>query len=117
MIADLGVRPVPLAGYPFPILLPVARRVPASWLARALRGFVSGGRGSKMPSLQIALSGGKPSEVNWLNGAVARHARQLHIRAPVNTALTDLLSALSCGDALWEDCRGRPEVLAALAGI
>jgi len=117
VIADLGVRPVPLAGYPFPILLPVARRVPASWLARALRGFVSGGRGSKMPSLQIALSGGKPSEVNWLNGAVARHARQLHIPAPVNSALTDLLSALSCGDASWADCRGRPEVLAALAGI
>jgi 2-dehydropantoate 2-reductase len=116
VIAALGVRPVPLAGYPFPLLLPVARRVPASWLARGLRGFVSGGRGSKMPSLQIALSAGKPSEVNWLNGAVARHARQLHIRAPVNTALTDLLSALSCGDALWEDCRGRPEVLATRAG-
>ena len=73
VIAAMGVRPVRLAGYPFPLLLPVARRVPARWLAYALRGFVSGGRGSKMPSLQIALSDGKPSEVDWLNGAVARH--------------------------------------------
>ena len=117
VIAALGVRPVSLAGYPFPMLLPVARRVPAPWLAHALRGFVSGGRGSKMPSLQIALSAGKPSEVNWLNGAVVRHARQLGVTVPVNTALTDLLNALTRGEAAWADCRGRPEVLAALAGI
>ncbi len=116
VIAALGVRPVALAGYPFPVLLPVARRLPVSWLAKALSGFVSGGRGSKMPSLQIALRAGKPSEVNWLNGAVVRHARQLQVPAPVNGALTEMLTALARGDASRADYRGRPEVLAAGAG-
>ena len=57
------IHVVALAGYPFPLFAPLARRLPPAWLARVLRGFVSGGRGSKMPSLQIALSSGKPSEV------------------------------------------------------
>jgi 2-dehydropantoate 2-reductase len=114
VIAALGVRPVRLAGYPFPLLLPIARRAPAAWLAYALRGFVSGGRGSKMPSLQIALSAGKPSEVGWLNGAVARQAGLLHLSAPVNCALTDLLTALARGDASRADFRGQPAAVAAL---
>ena len=61
-----------MAGYPLPLLAPFVRRLPAAWLARGLKGFVSGGRGSKMPSLHVALTAGKRSEVGWLNGAVAR---------------------------------------------
>ena len=83
VMACLGVRPVTLAGYPFPLLAPVARRLPPDWLARGLRGTVSGARGDKMPSLHIALGVGRPSEVDWLNGAVARYGAQAGVPTPV----------------------------------
>ena len=115
VMARLRINPVPLGGYPFPMLLPAARHMPPGWLALGLRGFVSGGRGTKQPSLQIALRNGKPTEVAWLNGAVARHAAQLGSLAPVNDAFANLLISLSAGETLWSEYRGRPDRLEALA--
>jgi len=114
VMAGLGIQPVALAGYPFPLVVPIARRLPAGWLARGLRGFVSGGRGSKMPSLQIALSRGKRSEVGWLNGAVAHYGRQLGLPVPINIALTELLTALTEGQADWSEYRDQPSRLITL---
>ncbi len=111
VMARLRIRPVQLAGYPFPVIAPVARSVPAALLARGLRGFVSGGRGSKMPSLQIALSTGQPSEVPWLNGAVARYGAQTGVPTPVNARYDELLGELTAGRLAWADYRGRPEHL------
>ncbi len=112
VMAGLGVHPVTLAGYPFPVLLPPARRLPPAWLARLLRGFVAGGRGSKMPSLQIALAAGQPTEVEWLNGAVARCGGQLGLSVPVNTLYTRLVTDLTAGSLQWHDYRNHPERLA-----
>ena len=84
VMAALRIRPVAMAGYPLPLLAPVVRRLPAAWLARGLRRFVSGGRGSKMPSLHVALAGGRRSEVGWLNGAVASYGRKAGVPTPVN---------------------------------
>ena len=89
VMAALRIRPVAMAGYPLPLLAPFVRRLPVPWLASGLRRFVSGGRGSKMPSLHVALAAGKRSEIGWLNGAVARYGREAGVPTPVNRAVTD----------------------------
>jgi len=115
VMAALRIRPVAMAGYPLPLLAPVVRRLPADWLARGLRRFVSGGRGSKMPSLHVALAGGRRSEVGWLNGAVASYGRKAGVPTPVNRSLTDVLTALTNGEDRPEDWRALPEAIAVLA--
>jgi 2-dehydropantoate 2-reductase len=104
-----------MAGYPLPLLAPFVRRLPAAWLARGLKNFVSGGRGSKMPSLHVALTAGKRSEVGWLNGAVAHYGQAAGVPTPVNRALTDALTVLSNGEARREDWRALPKAIAVLA--
>ena len=111
VMAALRIRPVAMAGYPLPLLAPFVRRLPAAWLARGLRRFVSGGRGSKMPSLHVALTAGKRSEVDWLNGAVAHYGQAAGVPTPVNRALTDALTALSNGEARRERWRGQPDAI------
>ncbi len=113
--AALRVRPVSLAGYPVGLIAPLARRLPPDWLAAGLRRLVAGGRGSKMPSFHIALAAGKPSEVGWLNGAVAAHGARLGVPTPVNRALTDVLTALTQGHESRAAWRSRPERLAQVA--
>ena len=71
VMAALRIRPVAMAGYPLPLLAPVVRRLPADWLARGLRRFVSGGRGSKMPSLHVALAARQA-----LRGGLAQRRRR-----------------------------------------
>ena len=114
VMAALRIRPVAMAGYPLPLLAPLVKRLPAGCLAGGLRRFVSGGRGSKMPSMHVALAGGKRSEVGWLNGAVARYGRQAGVPTPVNRALTGILMALTSGEDRREEWRARPDAIAAL---
>ena len=53
---------------------------------------VGGGRGGKMPSFHIDLHTGRgKSEVEWLNGAVARYGIKFGVPAPVNQRLTAIL--------------------------
>ena len=106
-----NIRPVNLAGYPLQLLGPVARLLPAAWLAAGLRSFVAGGRGSKLPSLQSALILGQPSEVEWLNGAVVRTGADLSVPTPVNQVLTELLLGKYSGDQRSDAVRGKPDVL------
>jgi len=113
VMAAQGIRPVAMAGYPLPLLAPLARRLPASWLARGLQGIVSGGRGSKMPSLHVALAAGRRSEVGWLNGAVARYGREAGVATPVNRTLTDVLTAVTNDKNRREDWCARPDAIAA----
>ena len=68
-----------------------------------------------MPSLHVALTAGKRSEVGWLNGAVAGYGREAGVPTPVNRALTDALTALSNGEARREEWRGRPDAIDLLA--
>jgi 2-dehydropantoate 2-reductase len=115
VMAALRIRPGAMAGYPLLLLAPVVRRLPPVWLARGLRRFVSGGRGSKLPSLHVALIGGNRSEVGWLNGAVAHYGQASGVPTPVNRALTDVLTALSKGEARREQWRGSPAAIDLLA--
>lgn len=96
-----GIAPVPLAGYPLPVIVPLVRRLPAAWVRPVLGRFISSGRGSKMPSLtyDVAPAPRGRSEVAWLNGAVAAHAGRLGLRAPVNETFTRVLLDLVEGRA------------------
>ena len=109
-----GVRPVALPGYPVPLLQAVLRA--PGWLARPLvRRLVRRGRGEQMTSLWQDLHRGSPeSEVEVLNGAVAREGARLGVETPINTALTEVLRGLAVGRLTPAEFLGRPDALLAL---
>jgi 2-dehydropantoate 2-reductase len=114
VVRGLGLRPVALPGYPVPLLARVMAAPP--WVGRALLGRrIGGGRGAKMPSLWEDLERGRDrSEVEVLNGAVAREGARLGIPTPVNAMLTDLLLAIAAGARSRDAFRRNPEALLAL---
>ena len=117
VMAALGLRPVGLPGYPVP-LLPAAAAAPP-WLVRPLlRRFIARGRGTGRPSLWRDLERGQPqSEVDVLNGAVAREGARVGVPAPVNAALTSVVKGLAAGRLDRDQFRQAPEaLLAAIAG-
>ncbi|MBI3241917.1 MAG: 2-dehydropantoate 2-reductase [Chloroflexi bacterium] len=80
----------------------------------AFRQALAGGRGKKKPSLHLDLIAGKArTEISYLNGAVARHAEALGLRAPINHALTEMLEGIVAGRISWDEYRGKPDKLAA----
>jgi 2-dehydropantoate 2-reductase len=107
----LGIAPIDLPRYPVRALLaiatmptPIARAVLASRIASA--------RGEKPPSLLLDLRSAKHrTEVENLNGAVGRAARDAGIAAPVNTAFARILSDVAHMPQLWAKYRERPEEL------
>jgi len=112
VMRGLGLSPVPLPGYPVPLFAWVLRTLPGALVRPLFRRSVARGRGGKMPSLHIDLSRGrKRSEVEYLNGAVVRAARQLGVSVPANEALYSVLSGIVKGAIPWEDYRGKPEAL------
>jgi 2-dehydropantoate 2-reductase len=86
----LGVAVVGLPGYPVHWLARALRLLPLVLLRPVLRPIVAGSRGRKPPSLQLDLARGR-SEIEWLNGAVARAGASLGVPTPVNRALVELL--------------------------
>lgn len=70
-----------------------------------------------MPSLHLDLLKGKQkSEVDFLNGAVAGHARRIQLGAPMNHALHSTLQAIVSGDLPWAEFQGQPQKLLARVG-
>jgi 2-dehydropantoate 2-reductase len=117
VMRGLNITPVPLGGYPMTQIGVLVRRLPTGLVRPFMGRFIAGGRGSKLPSLMYDLQP-EPrgrSEVVWLNGAVASHAHDLGLRAPVNATLTRVLLDLVEGRAQVADWRGQPQrLLAAL---
>jgi 2-dehydropantoate 2-reductase len=106
----MGLRLVPLPGYPVPLFAWALCSLPAWLLRPVLRRVIIRGRGGKMPSLHIDLSRRKgKSEVEYLNGAVARYSQELGLDAPVNRALHAVLMGIVRGEIPWEEYRGQPE--------
>jgi 2-dehydropantoate 2-reductase len=101
-----GIGLVALPGARVP-LLALAVRLPTPLSRRLLARVVGGARGGKSPSLRLHLRGGAPgpSEVAWLNGAVARAGALHGVPTPVNDALA----------ALVDNATVDPELAAALA--
>lgn len=116
-LAVMRAQRVPLVrvgGYPMPLIAPLLSRLPVALLQPLLQRMIGGARGGKMPSLHIDLSRGKGrSEVEVLNGAIARAGAELGVRVPVNWALHRVLMGLTRGELAWDDFRGRPERLLA----
>jgi 2-dehydropantoate 2-reductase len=114
----LGLRPLrlPRANVPW---LARGTRLP-DWLARPIGIRVVGGaRGSKLPSLRLAMRSlgdavtTEPTEVEWMNGAIAREGRRLGVATPVNAALAVLVADVAEHPARREWFRNRPDRLIA----
>ena len=113
VVRAAGLKPVSLPGADVS-RLELAIGLPSP-VARTILGFaVGGGRGDKDPSLRIAMAAGADrTEVEWLNGAVARNGTELGIDTPVNRALTQLLLQAATDATQRARFRHRPDALVA----
>ncbi|MBN1429456.1 MAG: 2-dehydropantoate 2-reductase [Anaerolineae bacterium] len=112
VMASLGIRPVNLPKTPVQTLAFAVRHLPLFLSRPLLARAVGSGRGGKMPSFHIDLhSGSGRSEVDTLNGAVARFGEKTGIPTPVNRLLTDTLLALVSGSVQIEEFAHQPEKL------
>jgi 2-dehydropantoate 2-reductase len=117
----LGLEPVSLPGADVR-LLRLGLRLPDVIGRTVIGRVVAGARGGKSPSLRLhAGSSPGPTEVGWLNGAVAREADRLGGRAPVNARLTELVAEVVADPDRRTWFRDRPDRLvtavAAIAGL
>jgi 2-dehydropantoate 2-reductase len=111
VVRRLGLSPVALPGADVR-LLALGFRLPPVLARPILQRVVGSARGGKDPSLRVhARSGVGPSEVDWLNGAVASAAEGFGGVAPVNRALTGLLHEVLTDPPRREWFRGRPDRL------
>jgi 2-dehydropantoate 2-reductase len=107
-----GIRAINLPGLPASTLSALVSSLPIRVLHPILRRHFSAGRGDKLPSLALALRQGQhKTEAAWLNGAVARAARNKEHLAPVNHALALTVSDIASGRVPWEMFRHKPEML------
>jgi 2-dehydropantoate 2-reductase len=109
----LGIGPIDLPRYPVRALLAIAS-MPTPIARTVLAGRIAGARGEKPPSLLLDLRSAKhQTEVEHLNGAVARAARDAGLAAPVNAAFARILSDVAHMPQLWAKYRERPATLVA----
>jgi 2-dehydropantoate 2-reductase len=90
-----------------------AVRLPAVVGRPLLARVVGTARGGKEPSLRGAVRAGGPTEIDWLNGAVARAGDSLGVPVPVNATLTDLVASIAADPDRRDWFRGRPNRLLA----
>jgi 2-dehydropantoate 2-reductase len=95
VMSKLGIRVVNLPGVPVRLLAFLFKSVPPVIGRRLIGRSLGSGRGKKMPSFHIDLYSGNPrSEVEALNGAVARFGDKTGVATPVNRMLSDTLQRL-----------------------
>jgi 2-dehydropantoate 2-reductase len=109
----LGIAAIDLPRYPVRALLGVAS-LPAPVARVILANRIAGARGRKPPSLLLDLRAMRNrTEVDFLNGAVARAARTAGVKAPVNTVFARIVSDIAHMPQLWAKYRERPDALGA----
>jgi len=109
----LGIAAIDLPRSPVRALQGVAA-LPAPLARAILANRIAGARGRKPPSLLLDLRAMRNrTEVDYLNGAVARAARTAGVRAPVNTVFARIVSDIAHMPQLWAKYRERPDALAA----
>ncbi len=109
----LGIASVDLPRYPVRALQGIAS-LPAPVARVILANRIAGARGRKPPSLLLDLRAMRNrTEVDFLNGAVARAARTAGVKAPVNTVFARIVSDIAHMPQLWAKYRERPDALAA----
>ncbi len=113
VMQGLRLPVVQLPGTPSQWLGFALRRLPAWSYRGLLADKVARGRGDKLPSLHMDLAAQRGcSEVEFLNGAVVRHAKALGLATPVNAGLTQLLGQIVSNETPWERYRANPDGLA-----
>lgn len=112
VMSRLNLRPIKLFGADTR-LLPIAGRLPGPLVRPIFARVVASGRGGKRPSLHLHLAAGsgRPTEVEWLNGAVASAAMKLGGRAPVNARLAVLVEDCNRDASRRAWFRSRPDRL------
>jgi 2-dehydropantoate 2-reductase len=112
----LGIASIDLPRYPVRALQGIAS-LPSPVARAALASRIAHGRGTKPPSLLLDLrSANHQTEVEVLNGAVARAAREAGVPAPVNAAYARIVSDVAHMPQLWAKYRERPSALLAEVG-
>jgi 2-dehydropantoate 2-reductase len=110
-----GIRVVDLPATPVRLLAFGVRFLPLSISRPLLKRAVGSGRGGKMPSFHIDLYSGRgKSEVDYLNGAVARFGVKLGFPTPANKLINETLLALTSGELARETYARQPEKFLAL---
>ena len=113
----LGIPVVDLPGTPVRLLAAAARYLPYPASQPLLRRALAGGRGGKMPSFHIDLRSGRgQTEVDALNGAVVRFAREAGAPAPLNRLLNETLGAMARGEMASDRFARRPAEWIAFVG-
>jgi 2-dehydropantoate 2-reductase len=108
-----GIAAIDLPRYPVRALLGIAT-LPAPLARAILANRIAGARGRKPPSLLLDLRAMKnQTEVEVLNGAVARAGRAAGTKTPVNAVLSRIVSDIAHMPQLWAKYRERPDALAA----
>jgi 2-dehydropantoate 2-reductase len=113
VMRQLGFSPQNLPGVSVS-LLGKALFLPASVIRQMLGRIVARGRGRKKPSLHFDIGRGK-SEVDWLNGAVARYGDQLGVPTPINETLNGTMKSLVENASLHSLYLEKPDALLAKA--
>jgi len=92
----LKLKPVSLPGYPVPLLVAAVRWLPTPIVSLIMRPLVLSGRKEKLPSLLLELNRNRgKSEVDELNGAVARVGPSVGVPTPVNATLAATLNLIT----------------------
>jgi 2-dehydropantoate 2-reductase len=114
-LAVMKAKNIPVVGLPrtqTTVLAFAVRNLPPALYQPLLVRMVGGGRGDKLPSFHLDLKVGRAkTEVSYLNGAIARHAEQVGLSAPINQKLSEILEAIVAGKISWEEYRNRPDKL------
>lgn len=110
----LRISPIGLVDFPVPMLVAAVSMLSPSLLRGVLGKRVTAARGDKLPSLLLDVrSGRKVTEVDALNGAVARAADTARVDAPANAAIARIVSGIAAGEIARDAFRGKPDALAA----
>jgi len=110
----LRIAPVGLVDFPVPLLVAAISMLSPSLLRAVLVKRVAAARGDKLPSLLIDVRSGRTvTEVEALNGAVARAAESAGVKAPANAAIARIVSGIASGTIDKDAYRAKPAALAA----
>jgi 2-dehydropantoate 2-reductase len=108
----LQIKPVDLPSTPVRVFAWLVSHFPPSFSQPLISRIGGNGRGQKMPSFHIDLhSGCRKSEVDFLNGAVARFGERLNLPTPVNHWLNQTLLSLTQGTLPMDEYSHKPDKL------
>ena len=118
VMKKLEIQVVDLPGLPVKLLVWAIEKLPNFLLQPLLTQFIAKGRGDKMPSFYIEkMKGSGKSEVNDLNGAVARYGEEAAVPVPINQGLTRILSQITKDRKMCDTYSRMPGILIRNLGI